>query len=100
VTDDNEDRVRVEKLNKLHNYVKNRKICELDNLLIELWQFGWNEIKMHILELLNNLKDRNEMTQEWETGMVINIHKRGKKASVKITGELHCCLQTTSYLQT
>jgi len=40
------------------------------------------------------------MPQEWETGMVINIHKKGKKANVKIIEELLYCLQLTNYLQT
>ena len=41
------------------------------------------------------------MPQEWETGMVINIHKKGKKkANVKTTEELLSCLQPTNYLQT
>jgi hypothetical protein len=100
VTGDNEDRKTVEKLKKLLQHAKNRKSCELDNLWMELWQFGRNELKMHKLELFSNITDTNQMTQEWEIGMVINIHKEERKASVKITRELHCCLQTTSYLQT
>jgi len=53
---------------------KNRKSCGLDNLLMELQKFGGNELKMHILELFNKITDKNQMAQEWETGMVINIH--------------------------
>ena len=33
---------------------------------------------MHMLELFNNIIDKNQMPQEWETGMVINIHKGTK----------------------
>jgi len=51
---------------------KNRKSCGLDNLLMELQKFGGNELKMHILELFNKITDKNQMAQEWETGMVIN----------------------------
>jgi len=40
------------------------------------------------------------MPQEWETGMVINIHKREQKANVEIMEELLYCPQPTSYLQT
>jgi hypothetical protein len=47
---------------------------------MELWKFGGNELKMHILELFNNITDKNHMPQEWETGMLINIHK-GKTKS-------------------
>jgi len=55
---------------------------------------------MHILELFNNIRDKNQMPQEWETGMVINIHKREQKANVEIMEELLYCPQPTSYLQT
>jgi len=33
------------------------------------------------------------MPQEWERGMVINIHKKEQLANVKITEELLYCLQ-------
>ena len=67
---------------------------------MELWKFGGNELKMHILELFNNIIDKNQMPQEWETGMVINIHKKEQKANVQTTDELLYCLQATRYLQT
>jgi sorting nexin-29 len=38
-----------------------------------------DELQMHIPELFNNIIDENQMPREWETGMVINIHKRGTK---------------------
>ena len=47
---------------------------------MELWKFGGNELKMQILELFNNIIDKNQMSQEWERGMVINIHKKGTKS--------------------
>ena len=59
---------------------KNRKSCGLDNLPMELWKFGGNELKLHLLELFNKIIDKNQMPQEWETGMVINIHKKGTKS--------------------
>jgi len=34
------------------------------------------------------------MPQEWETRLVINMHKKEQKANVKITEELLYCLQT------
>jgi len=34
---------------------------------------------MHILELFNKIIDKNLMPEEWETGMVVNIHKKGNK---------------------
>jgi len=47
---------------------------------MELWNFGGNELKIHLLEVFNNIVDKNQKPQEWETGMVINIHKKGTKS--------------------
>ena len=80
VTEDDKDMITTEELNKVIKHAKNRKICGLDNLPMELWKFGGNELKMHILELFNNIIDKNQMPQKWETGMVINIHKGGTKS--------------------
>jgi hypothetical protein len=43
---------------------------------MELWKCGGNEFKKQILELINNIIDKNQLPQEWETEMVINIHKK------------------------
>jgi hypothetical protein len=43
---------------------------------MELWKCRGNELKKQILKLINNIIDKNQMPQEWETGMVINIHKK------------------------
>jgi hypothetical protein len=68
--------ITTEELNKILKQAKNRKICRLDNLPMELWKFGGNKLKIHMLELFNNITDKNQRPQEWETGMVI---KRNKK---------------------
>ena len=77
VTVDNKDVITIEELNKVLKHAKNMKICRLDNLPMELWKFGGNDLKMHILELFNKITDKNQMPQEWERGMAINIHKKG-----------------------
>jgi hypothetical protein len=82
---------------KYLNMQKNRKFCGLDNLPMELWTFGGNELKIHLLELLNKTIDKNEIPQEWETGMVTNKFKKGKKANVKFIEELLYCLQLKNY---
>ena len=79
-TDDNKDVITIEELNEMLKQAKNRKSCGLDNLPMELWKFGGNELKIHLLELFNKIIDKNQMPQEWETGMVINIHKKGTKS--------------------
>jgi hypothetical protein len=42
---------------------------------MEIWEYGGNEIKIHVLELFNKIMDKNQMLQEWETGMVIKIQE-------------------------
>jgi len=92
--------ITTEELNKVLKQAKNRKCCGLDYLPMELWKFGGNKLKIHLLQLFNNITDKNQRPQEWETGMVINIHKKGTKSKLKITEELIYCLQPTNYLQT
>ena len=47
---------------------------------MELWKFGGKKLKIHLLELFNQIIDKNQMPQEWETGMVINTLKKGTKS--------------------
>ena len=65
---------------------------------MELWKFGRKELRIQLLELFNKITDKNQMPQEWETGMVIYT-KKEQKANVKITEELLYCPQPTNYLQ-
>ena len=62
--------ITIEELNEVLKYTKNRKSCGLDKLPMELWKFGGNELKIQLLELFNKVIDKNQMPQEWETGMV------------------------------
>src|SRR5215469_2214236 len=79
--EEEKDMITIEELNKVLKHAKHRKSCGLDNQPMELWKFGGNELKMHILELFNNIIDKNQKPQEWETGMVINIHKGRTKSN-------------------
>jgi hypothetical protein len=90
----------MEELNKALKHAKNRKSPGLDYLPIEVLKFGGNELQVHILELLNNIVDKNQIPQQWEPGIVINIHTKGQKVNVKIIEELFYCLKPTNYLQT
>jgi len=84
-TDDNEDMITIEELNKVFKQAKNRKNCGLDNLPTELWKYGGNELKICLLELFNNIIDKNQMPQEWEMGMVIkHTQKINKKQMQKL----------------
>ena len=44
-TDNNEDIITIEELKEMFKHAKNRKICGLDNLAMELWKFGGKELK-------------------------------------------------------
>jgi len=44
-----------------------------------LWRFEGNELKIYLLELFNKKIDKNKLPQEWEEGMLIKLHKKGKK---------------------
>ena len=52
-------------------------IIQPTNGTVEIWR---KRVKMHILELFNKIIDKNQMPQEWETGLLINIHKKGTKS--------------------
>ena len=95
-TDDNRGIITIEELNEVLKHAKNRK-CGLDNLPMELWKFGGNELRIQLLELFNKIIDKNQMPQEWETGMVINIHKKGTKS--KCENYRGIILLPTNYLQ-
>jgi hypothetical protein len=61
------------------NTVYIRKGYYIQNLHIYCGNCGGNELKMHTLELFNKIADKNQIPQEWETGMVINTHKKETK---------------------
>ena len=71
--------ITIEELNKVLKHAKNRKSCGLDNLPTELWKYGGTELEIHLLELFNQIIDKNQKPQKWDAGMVINIHKKGTK---------------------
>jgi hypothetical protein len=52
-------------------------------LPMEVWKFGGNKLKIHLLKLFNKIVDKNQMSQEWESGIVINVHKKGIKMNCK-----------------
>jgi len=50
--------ITIEELNEVLKHAKNRKSCGLDNLPMESWTFGGNELKIHLLELFNKIIDK------------------------------------------
>jgi hypothetical protein len=96
----NTNSITMEELDKALNYAKDRKSPGVDNLPMEPFKFGGNDLKEHTVELFSSTVDKSQILHEWETGIVRNIHKKGQRVNVKIIGELHYCLQPTDYLQT
>ena len=45
---------KIEELNEVLKHTKNRKSCELDNLPMELWKFGGNELRIQLLERIKD----------------------------------------------
>jgi hypothetical protein len=43
---------------------------------MDVWKFGGNELRIQLLELFNKIIDKNQMPEEWATGMVINTHEK------------------------
>jgi hypothetical protein len=75
----NTNGITMEELDKALKPAKNRKPPRLDNLPMELFKFGGNYYKVNIVELFNNIVDKSQIPQQWETGIVINIHKKRVK---------------------
>ena len=71
--------ITTEELNEVLKHAKNKKTCGLDTLPMELWKFGGNKLKIHLLELFNKIIYINQMPQEWEKEMVIYIHRKEQK---------------------
>jgi hypothetical protein len=49
-------------LDKALKHAKTRKSPRLGNLPMELFKFGGNYLKVHIVELFNNIVDKNQNT--------------------------------------
>jgi hypothetical protein len=56
---------------------KNRKSPGMDNLNMELFKYGGNRLKETLLALFNDIWKTQHIPEDWETGLVINIHKKG-----------------------
>ena len=80
-TDDNRDIMTMEELNEVLKHAKNRKRCGLDNLPMELWKFGGNELRIQLLELFNktNNKQKPNATRMGDRNSEKHTQKRNKK---------------------
>ena len=84
----------MEELNKVLKHEKTGKL---------LLEFGRNKLKVHILELFNNMVDKNQIPKAWGTVIhtIVGLHiHKDQKVNARITRELLYCLQHTNYLQT
>jgi hypothetical protein len=76
----NTNSITMKELDKALKHVKNRGSPGLDNLPMDLFKFGGNDLKVHTVELFSSTVDKSQIQQEWETGIAINIHKKGSKS--------------------
>jgi hypothetical protein len=97
---ENTNSITMEELDKALKHAKNSKSPGLDNLPMELFKFGESDIKEHIVELFDNIVDKSQIPQEWETGIVINIHKKGSKSKCENYRGITLLPQPTNCLQT
>jgi hypothetical protein len=44
---------------------------------MELFKHGGNTLKETLLALFNDMWKAHHIPEDWETGLVINIHKKG-----------------------
>jgi len=82
--DDNEGMIKIEELNEVLKHAVKRKSCGLDNLPMEFMEIWRKRNKNTLNRSFNKIIDRNQMLQEWETGIVIIIHKKGKNCKCEI----------------
>ena len=80
--------------NAIHK-LKRRKAAGKDGIQNEAWIFGQEEIMDELKEILNDIWKRGEIPEEWKTGTVKPIYKKGKKEDVKNYREL--TLMDTGY---
>jgi hypothetical protein len=71
----------MEDLDLVLKKAKNRKSPGIDNLNVELFKYG-NTLPINkLLQLFNNAWHNLQIPKDWETGIVVNIHKKGPKSN-------------------
>jgi hypothetical protein len=78
-----EETITTEELNLALTRSKNRKSPGLYNLIMELFKYGGDTMKDTLLSLFNDVWERHQIPEDWETGLVINIYKKGSKPDCK-----------------
>jgi hypothetical protein len=71
----------MEDLDLVLKKAKNRKSPGIDNLNVELFKYGSTLLKTKLLQLFNNVWHNLQIPKDWETGIVVNIHKKGPKCN-------------------
>jgi hypothetical protein len=86
ITDYEED-ITMEELDLVLKKAKNRKSPGKDDLNLELFKYGGEPLKNKLLQLLSNIWHNHQIPRNWETGIIINIYKKGPKITAIITRE-------------
>jgi hypothetical protein len=74
-----EEDITMEELDYVLKKGKNRKSPGIDNLNVELFKYGSALLKSKLLHLFNNIWHNLQVPKDWETRIVINIHKKALK---------------------
>jgi hypothetical protein len=65
---------------------QNRLSPGFNGMCVELLKYGDKSFKKDLLILFNNIWKYQQIPKEWETRIVINIHKKVPRKNVKIVG--------------
>jgi hypothetical protein len=82
-TTDYEEDITMEELDLVLKKAKNRKSPGTDNLNVELFKYGGRLLKNKLLQLLNNIRHNHQIPRDWETEIIIYIHKKSPKNNCK-----------------
>jgi hypothetical protein len=66
----------MEEFKEVFKKSRNRKSPGIDGICVELLKYGDKSFKKNLFILFNNIWKYQQIPKEWETGIVINIHKK------------------------
>ena len=68
---------------KVLKLTKNGKTPEQDNINSELYKYAPEELKLRLLQLLNNIYRENRIPNEWRNAVIIPIFKKDDRREPK-----------------
>ena len=62
---------------------KNGKAAGNDSINIEMIKYGGDQVQKKTYSLIKRIWEQEEMPEEWESGTIVTIHKKGDKTQCK-----------------